>query len=118
MALIRVDLPALGMPSRPTSASTLSSSLRLFFSPGQPGVFWRGARLIALLKRILPKPPSPPLAIVTTSPSVSISYRTSPVSASVMIVPTGIRSTMSSPAAPNMSEPMPCSPRLASCRRE
>ncbi len=25
---------------------------------------------------------------------------------------------MSSPAAPNMSEPMPCSPRLASCGRE
>jgi hypothetical protein len=35
-----------------------------------------------------------------------------------MMVPTGIFSVMSSPAAPNMSEPMPCSPRLASWRRE
>jgi hypothetical protein len=49
---------------------------------------------------------------------VRSSYSTSPVSASVMMVPTGIFSTMSSPAAPNMSEPMPCCPRLASCRLE
>ena len=45
---------------------------------------------MALLKRMLPKPPSPPLAIVMTSPGVSSSYSTSPVSASVMMVPTGI----------------------------
>src|SRR6478735_5617660 len=115
---MKVDLPAFGMPSRPTTASTLSSRLRFLFSPGQPGVFCRGARLMALLKRMLPKPPSPPLAMVITSPAVSNSNSTSPVSASVMIVPTGIFSVMSSPAAPNMSEPMPCSPRLASCRRE
>jgi hypothetical protein len=35
-----------------------------------------------------------------------------------MMVPTGMFSVMSSPAAPNMSEPMPCWPRLASWRRE
>ncbi|MNV81383.1 hypothetical protein D3C71_1750460 [compost metagenome] len=73
---------------------------------------------MALLKRMLPNPPSPPLAMVMTSPGLSSSYNTSPVSASVMMVPTGILSVMSEPAAPNMSEPMPCSPRLASCRRE
>ncbi len=74
--------------------------------------------MMALLKRMFPKPPSPPLAIVTISPGVNNSYNTSPVSASVMTVPTGIFSVMSSPAAPNMSEPIPCWPRLASWRRE
>ena len=113
-----VDLPALGIPNSPTSASTLSSSLSSFFSPGQPGVFWRGARLMALLKRILPKPPSPPLAMVMTSPGVSNSNNTSPVSTSVMMVPTGILRVISSPACPNMSEPKPCWPRFASWRRE
>jgi hypothetical protein len=40
---MNVDLPALGIPNKPTSASTFNSSLRFFFSPGQPGVFCRGA---------------------------------------------------------------------------
>ena len=116
--MISVDLPALGIPNKPTSASTLSSSLRFFFSPGQPGVFCRGARLMALLNLKLPNPPSPPLAMVITSPGTNNSKSTSPVSASVMMVPTGIFKVMSVPAAPNISEPIPCSPRLASCRRE
>ena len=116
MAVIKVDLPALGIPSNPTSANTLSSSLTSRFSPSSPGVFCRGARLMELLKRILPKPPSPPLATKMSSPGVKSSCKTSPVSASEMMVPTGILSTISSPAAPNMSEPMPCCPRLASCR--
>ncbi len=55
---------------------------------------------------------------MVTSPGFSSSYSTSPVSASLMMVPTGIFSVTSAPAAPNMSEPMPCSPRLASCLRE
>ena len=66
---------------------------------------------------MLPKPPSPPLAKVICSPGTSNSCRTSPVSASAMMVPTGILSTMSSPLTPNMSEPLPCSPRCASKRR-
>ena len=58
--------------------------------------------------------------VVATEPSFSDSNSnsTSPVSASEMIVPTGILSVMSAPAAPNISEPMPCSPFLASWRRE
>ena len=46
---MRVDLPALGMPSKPTSASTRNSNLSLKLSPGQPRVFLRGARLVAVL---------------------------------------------------------------------
>ena len=38
-----------GMPSNPTSAKTFSSNFRERRSPGQPGVFWRGARLVELL---------------------------------------------------------------------
>ena len=59
---MNVLLPALGIPRRPTSASTLSSRRRLRFSPSSPGVNWRGARLVLDLKCILPSPPLPPRA--------------------------------------------------------
>ena len=58
-----VDLPALGKPTRPTSASSLSCSRRSFSSPGRPGCVRRGARLVEVAKRALPWPPRPPLAI-------------------------------------------------------
>src|SRR5574337_270861 len=105
------------MPSRPTSASSRSSSRRLRASPGQPGVFCRGARLVLLLKCRLPKPPSPPLASSTRSPGTSSSAITSSLSWSVTIVPTGMRSTMSGAAAPHWSDPRPGSPLRASWRR-
>ena len=41
-AVIKVDLPALGMPSRPTSASTLSSSCSSAHRGGQQ--FFGGVR--------------------------------------------------------------------------
>ena len=47
---INVLLPAFGMPSRPTSASTRSSSLSSNSSPSSPLVHWRGARLVLDLK--------------------------------------------------------------------
>ena len=50
--LISVDLPALGRPSRPTSASTRSSRVSSRRSPGVPSVVRRGARLVELLKRV------------------------------------------------------------------
>ena len=56
---MKVDLPALGRPSMPTSASSSSSSFRVR-SPGVPLLFWRGARLTELLKRVLPRPWKPP----------------------------------------------------------
>ncbi|MCY1240851.1 hypothetical protein D9M72_537190 [compost metagenome] len=97
---IKVDLPALGMPSRPTSASTLSSSLSMRRSPGLPSTCWRGARLVLDLKCRLPQPPMPPSARHTRWPCSVRSAMTSPVSMSVISVPTGMRSEMSSPAAP------------------
>src|SRR5437667_295294 len=40
---MKLDLPAFGSPSSPTSASTRSSSARRRLSPGSPRVNWRGA---------------------------------------------------------------------------
>ena len=42
--------PALGIPNKPTSANTFNSSFNLRRSPGLLLVFWRGARLVLLLK--------------------------------------------------------------------
>ena len=55
-----VDLPALGMPISPTSAISFSLRMMIFSSPGWPGLAWRGAWLVELLKCALPKPPLPP----------------------------------------------------------
>src|SRR2546421_34884 len=44
---MKLDLPALGRPSSPTSASTRNSSASLRLSPGSPRVNCRGARPVA-----------------------------------------------------------------------
>src|SRR5258706_514881 len=62
---MKVDLPALGRPSSPTSASTRSSSASSRLSPGSPRVNCRGARLVLDLKCRLPRPPCPPLPACT-----------------------------------------------------
>ena len=38
-------------------------------SPGSPGLAWRGAWFLDVLKCALPKPPLPPFAIVTVCPT-------------------------------------------------
>src|SRR3546814_7432934 len=57
---MKVDLPALGSPTSPASASSFSRSHTHISSPGQPGPCWRGARLVEVLSPALPRPPSPP----------------------------------------------------------
>ena len=47
--LRKVDLPALGRPTSPTSASSFSRSQTYISSPGQPVPCWRGARLVEVL---------------------------------------------------------------------
>ena len=49
----------------PASAISLRRSLIARSSPGWPGLAWRGARLVELLKRALPNPPLPPCASTT-----------------------------------------------------
>ena len=48
---------------------TLSSSASVRFSPGSPGPNWRGARLVLDLKRVLPQPPLPPWATLSSWPA-------------------------------------------------
>ena len=79
---MKVDLPALGSPSRPTSASTLQLQASSRLSPGSPGVHWRGARLVLDLKCRLPRPPLPPRASSARWPCAARSAISSPVSAS------------------------------------
>ena len=57
----KVDLPALGRPTRPTSAISFSRS-QMLSAPRRRGRDWRGAGawLIGPLKWALPKPPLPP----------------------------------------------------------
>ncbi len=59
--LSSVDLPALGTPMMPTSATSFSSSSIQASSPGSPFSARRGAVLRAVLKAALPRPPRPPL---------------------------------------------------------
>ena len=82
-------MPAFGLPTRPTSAITFSSSRRVRASPGSPGVDWRGARLVDDLKRRFPLPPLPPSAATTCSPAGERSFSTCPCSASITTVPGG-----------------------------
>src|SRR6056297_243824 len=113
MARISVDLPALGRPSSPTSASSFSSSFRCRASPGVPLVVLRGARLVELLKRVLPRPPRPPSATFSRAPSSARSPSTSPVSTSATMVPTGTLTVRSSPERPVLFRPAPPSPLSA-----
>ena len=60
MREISVDFPALGNPTRPTSASSFNSRRSCFCSPSSPGSMRRGARLVDETNRALPRPPRPP----------------------------------------------------------
>ena len=62
-------MPALGRPTRPTSAITFSSRVIQRSSPGWPVSTCRGARLVRDLKCVLPCPPRPPRATTTESPA-------------------------------------------------
>ena len=63
------DLPALGSPTRPMSASSLSDSVSQSSSPSRPFSANLGAWRVELLKQTLPRPPSPPRATSRRWPS-------------------------------------------------
>src|SRR3712207_9223319 len=70
----RVDLPALGRPTRPTSATILSSRRSLRSSPFSPSSALRGAWRMDDLKWALPNPPQPPRSEEHTSELQSRQY--------------------------------------------
>ncbi len=77
-----MDLPALGRPTKPMSARSLSSSRSLRATDGPPGVNSRGVCLVEVLKWVLPNPPFPPGATTMRNSGESISAIKSPVSSS------------------------------------
>src|SRR5512143_60578 len=109
----RVDFPAFGRPTSPISAISLSSSRRRRSCPGRPDSAWSGAWFTAEVNAVLPRPPRPPFATRSVSPGRVRSARTSPVSASVTIVPGGTAIRRSGAPFPCMFFPMPCWPRAA-----
>ena len=117
IAAISVDFPALGMPSKPTSARTLSSSDKCRASPWVPLVVFRGALFTLLLKRVLPNPPLPPSATIWRWPGSVRSQINSPVSTSWTTVPQGMCTSRSSPDLPVLLRPdPPCPPSALNLR--
>jgi hypothetical protein len=110
MARDQRAFPAFGRPSRPTSASTRSSSASSNSSPGSPLVHWRGARLVEDLKWMLPGHPCRPWHQYLLVVLGEVGQHFAGVQV-VTTVPTGMRSTMSSPPAPQQSALPPFSPR-------
>src|SRR3954454_6311268 len=106
---MRLDFPALGKPTSPTSATTLSSRTTVRSSPGSPRSAKPGAFRLAEASAALPRPPFPPAATTISVPGPMRSPRTAPRS-SVTTVPSGTCSTRSSPCAPLRLAPAPCPP--------
>ena len=106
------DLPALGSPTRPMSASSLRESVSQSSSPSRPFSANLGAWRVELLKQTLPRPPSPPRATTRRWPSRTRSPRRSP-SASRTSVPTGTWTSSSGPSAPRLFAPRPWPPLTA-----
>ncbi len=86
MRLSSVDLPAFGLPISPTSAITLSSSATTR-TLARHALFDLARRPVdGGRERTVPRPPWPPLAMTTSSPSSARSFTSSPVAASRTIV--------------------------------
>ena len=110
----KVDFPALGNPTKPTSASDFNSNLNDRISPLKPGVDFLGALFVEDLNLAFPCPPSPPLAIKYSFVSSTQSNNSSLVTSSYMTVPFGTLMIRSSPADPDLFLPEPLSPFFAS----
>src|SRR5262249_12462845 len=109
MAAISDDLPAFGKPTRPISATVLSSRVSSRSSPGSPLSAKPGALRRGDASAALPRPPRPPAAATKRVPVPTRSARTSP-SGVRTTVPFGTLILRSCPAAPCRLEPSPCLP--------
>src|SRR5580692_11265330 len=109
MAAMIEDLPALGKPTSPTSATVFSSRMRSRCCPGSPLSAKPGALRRGLARAALPRPPRPPAAATNLVPTPTRSASTSP-SAVLTSVPFGTAMIRSGPLAPVRLEPSPCRP--------
>ena len=106
----KVDFPAFGNPTKPTSAKTLSSKFIHSSIPWVPGWLYCGACLVEVLKWTLPNPPIPPSNNTFSSLWFKISIEILSLSADFAIVPRGTSITTSFPFFPCFFEPCPPSP--------
>src|SRR6266508_2450207 len=106
-----LDLPALGKPTRPTSASSRSSSRRRRCCPGSPRS-WKCATRLPADREALPRPPRPPLAATKRAPGVARSASRR-LSSSRTMVPTGTGRRRSAPSEPLRLLPWPWVPLRA-----
>ncbi len=106
---MRVDFPALGMPTMATSATSLSSRSSQRSSPRSPCSAKAGARRRLLRKCALPWPPRPPEAASHRCDGADRSASTVP-SRSRTTVPTGTGTSRSLPRAPCRRLPPPWPP--------
>ena len=109
---MRVLLPALGKPTRATSAISFSSRRSHFSSPISACSAKAGALRLLDRNLALPRPPCPPPAASQRSPAVTRSARSSP-SKSLITVPSGTLTIRSSPVRPCFFFPCPCVPSSA-----
>src|ERR1039458_1107321 len=116
-AASKVDLPALGSPTKPMSAISLSSRWMRRCAPGSPRSAILGACRTAPAKWAFPRPPRPPSATTRRWPGLARSPISSPLSASVTTVPGGTGRTRSGPSRPLRSAPPPGRPSGAWNRR-
>ena len=105
-----LDLPTLGYPTRPTSARSFISRRSSFCSPGSPSSAKVGALLRLDANFALPRPPRPPRAMTSRWPFSVMSAKTSPVFASLTIVPGGTLTMQGGAQAPNWFLMSPFSP--------
>ena len=103
-------MPTDGIPTKPTSASNLSSTFKVLSSPGSPCSEKLGAGLDGVAKAVLPRPPLPPLATITSSSFLVKSAIISPVSISLTVVPKGTFITTSEAPFPFLFLPSPFAP--------
>ena len=85
----RVVLPALGRPTMPMSASSLSSSDMVFVVAFSPGCAYLGVCIVGVLNVVLPNPPFPPFSRVFVWLCFVISAIVWFVLVSFAIVPSG-----------------------------
>lgn len=106
------DFPADGNPTRPTSATVLSSKVRSRDCPFSPRSAKPGALRTREASAALPKPPRPPAAASKRVPAPTRSASSRPFSSNTT-VPSGTFTSKSAPAAPSRLLPIPCLPEAA-----
>ena len=106
MAAISEDLPALGKPIKPISATVFNSRTTSRLTPGSPSSAKPGALRRVDANEALPNPPRPPSAITYRVPAPTKSANTVP-SESETTVPSGTGNSKSPPNAPFLWSPCP-----------